>query len=313
MIIHILPENLIPCGGIKVHYDLCEVERDLNIKSVISFPNKDRIPKWFKRNVGGVVSYEEAKELGYQEKKKGKDVLVIGWEDFDILNNHFKDFNHACYIQGDVFWRGSQFYNNKFILCGSNYIKKRIGEDSAFVIEPFIRPEIFYPNKDQKFKELPYKVLVQARKGGKEAVEKLKSFVPSNFYEGKLEFEIIDDVNEKQFADKLRNADIFFAHSYPEGFGLPPLEAMASKTLVIGFSGGGGTEFMENNENCFYVADGDYGELTRSIWKLLSMSKSQLEVILLNAFYMSKEYSKEAVKYKMINFLRRLESANLYL
>jgi glycosyltransferase involved in cell wall biosynthesis len=306
MIIHVLPENEKCCGGIKVHYDLCEIERDLNIKSVIAFPNKDKIPKWFKRNVGKILSYEEAKELGYQDKKKRKDVLVIGWEDPDILNNNFKDFIHCCYIQGDVFWRGFYNYPDKFILCGNNYIKKKIQLDSAFVIEPFIRPEIFYPSKEEKFKELPYKVLVQARKGGKEAVEKLKSFIPNSSYEGKLEFEILEDVNEKQFADKLREADIFFAHSFPEGFGLPPLEAMTSKTLVIGFSGGGGKEFMENNENCFYVADDDYGELTRSIWKLLYMSKNQLEVILLNALTTSKKYCKETTKLELTNFLRRI-------
>jgi glycosyltransferase involved in cell wall biosynthesis len=306
MIIHILPENLIACGGIKVHYDLCEIERDLNIKSVVAFPNKDKVPKWFKRDTGKVLSYEEAKELGYQEKKKGKDVLVIGWEDPDILNNIFKDFIHCCYIQGDVFWRGFYNYFNKFILCSSNYIRRKIQLDSTFVIEPFVRPEIFYPSKEQKFKGFPYKVLVQARKGGKEAVEKLKSFIPKDSYEGKLEFKILEDVNEKQFAEELRDADIFFAHSFPEGFGLPPLEAMASKTLVIGFSGGGGTEFMENNENCFYVADNDYGELTRVFWKVLSMSKSQLEVILLSALRTSRKYSKEIVKLKLINFLRIL-------
>ncbi len=306
MIIHVLPENEKCCGGIKVHYDLCEIERDLNIKSVIAFPNKDKIPKWFKRNVGKILSYEEAKELGYQDKKKRKDVLVIGWEDPDILNNSFKDFHHLCYIQGDVFWRGFYNYFDKWILCGTNYIKKKIRFDSAFVIEPFVRPEIFYPSKEQKFKEFPYKVLVQARKGGKEAVEKLKSFVPENYYEGKLEFKILDDVSEEEFAEELRNTDIFFAHSFPEGFGLPPLEAMASKTLVIGFSGGGGTEFMENDKNCFYVADDDYGELNRVVNKVLSMKQNELEVILLNTLNTSRKYCKEATKLKLTNFLRRI-------
>jgi hypothetical protein len=49
---------------------------------------------------------------------------------------------------------------------------------------------------------------------------------------------------EQEVARQLRSSAVFLALSEREGFGLPPLEAMACGCLVVGFHGGGGREFM---------------------------------------------------------------------
>lgn len=300
MIIHALPENQTCCGGIKVHYDLCEIERELGIESVIAFPDKNKIPTWFKRDVGEILSYDEVKEKVPDKKKK--QTLVIGWEDPEVLDKYFAGFKRACYIQGDVFWRGQQAYAGKYLICSNKYIQVKTNAYNCDIIEPFIRPEIFYPGDKLKFKTLPYKVLVQARKGGKEAVDKLIASAPENYHSGEFDFKIIEDMNEEEFATELREADIFFAHSFPEGFGLPALEAMASRTLVIGFSGGGGINFMENGNNCFYASDGDYQRLNLLFNEVLSAG--QLETVLDKAYGISKKYSRENTKNQLVDFLR---------
>lgn len=72
----------------------------------------------------------------------------------------------------------------------------------------------------------------------------------------------------------LRAADVFLATGFPEGFGLPPLEAMACGCLVAGFTGMGGWDYMRQalpggfrpcfelpelpwGGNGFFAADGD--------------------------------------------------------
>jgi glycosyltransferase involved in cell wall biosynthesis len=50
-------------------------------------------------------------------------------------------------------------------------------------------------------------------------------------------------------AKLLAGAQIFLSTGFPEGYSLPPLEAMAAGCLVTGFSGFGGFEYMRNPEN----------------------------------------------------------------
>lgn len=54
----------------------------------------------------------------------------------------------------------------------------------------------------------------------------------------------IHDVSEAEAAAALRAATIFLGFGHPEGFGLPPAEAMACGCIVIGCDGLGGREFL---------------------------------------------------------------------
>ena len=78
-------------------------------------------------------------------------------------------------------------------------------------------------------------------------------------------------------AQTLASCHIFLASGFPEGFSLPPLEAMASGCLVTGFSGFGGWDYMRQAQpgqytprlalrpvpwggNGLFAADGDVVE-----------------------------------------------------
>ena len=66
----------------------------------------------------------------------------------------------------------------------------------------------------------------------------LKNKLPNNW-----KIENIDNVSEKNLYDKLSKSKIFLSFSHLEGLGLPPIEAALYGNKVIGYDGGGGSEY----------------------------------------------------------------------
>lgn len=64
------------------------------------------------------------------------------------------------------------------------------------------------------------------------------------------EFVTLDKLPQPELAATLRTCQIFLSTGFPEGFGLPPLEAMGCGCIPVGFSGLGGFEYMRNPD-CF--------------------------------------------------------------
>jgi glycosyltransferase involved in cell wall biosynthesis len=55
----------------------------------------------------------------------------------------------------------------------------------------------------------------------------------------------IDGLNEAQVAERLSNCTVFLSFGHPEGCPLPPLEAMASGCVLVGYHGRGGREYFD--------------------------------------------------------------------
>src|SRR5258708_39406932 len=73
----------------------------------------------------------------------------------------------------------------------------------------------------------------------------------------RVPFVEIDRLSQRQPAAALAASAVFLASGYPEGFGLPPLEALACGCLVVGFAGRGGREYLRHGENCLLAAEGE--------------------------------------------------------
>jgi glycosyltransferase involved in cell wall biosynthesis len=63
-------------------------------------------------------------------------------------------------------------------------------------------------------------------------------------------------VSEARAAEILRESAIFMSFGHPEGFGLPPAEAMAAGCIVVGYHGNGGREFF-TTQHGFPIEVGD--------------------------------------------------------
>jgi hypothetical protein len=72
-----------------------------------------------------------------------------------------------------------------------------------------------------------------------------------------VSFVPIDAVSHHDVARVMAESALFLATSFPEGLARPPIEAMASGCIVVGFAGRGSLEYMQHGESCYRADDGD--------------------------------------------------------
>jgi len=76
---------------------------------------------------------------------------------------------------------------------------------------------------------------------------------------------IINNIEPNKLIDLYNQHQIFINLGYPEGFCRPAAEAMACGCVVVGFTGGGGSDFMQNGVNSFTASDGNEEELLEQL------------------------------------------------
>ena len=88
----------------------------------------------------------------------------------------------------------------------------------------------------------------------------------------------IDNVDEVAVAKALGESAIFLSTSLYEGFGLPPLEAMACGCVVVGFHGYGGLEYARPN-NGFWCEEGRIIECAKTLGHVVSLVEDDEEAV----------------------------------
>jgi len=95
----------------------------------------------------------------------------------------------------------------------------------------------------------------------------------------RFDTKVIKPKNDIEIARALRSADLFVHPSWFEGFGLPPLEAMACGTTCVITDCGGVLEFAVDGKNCLLSPVRKPEKLSESIAKLLSDEKLRTKFI----------------------------------
>jgi hypothetical protein len=172
--------------------------------------------------------------------------------------------------------------------CSANELKKKLGIAIQKVILDTINFNIFYPEitreKNGKTVLAYYNIIDKSkdkRKGSRDAV-KVMDIVKKEFPEAEFwAFGPKKDKNlpeyvkfhEKPTDEQLRKiystADIFFFTSHYEGFGLPPMEAMACRCAVASTDVGAVKEYSVPNETVLLSPPEDPVALSENIIKLL--------------------------------------------
>jgi glycosyltransferase involved in cell wall biosynthesis len=85
---------------------------------------------------------------------------------------------------------------------------------------------------------------------------------------GDFELVPIEKRPEAEVAALLKECLVFLSFGHPEGFGLPPAEALACGCLVVGYHGGGGREYFEP-AGAYPIDAGDVVGFARTVEELL--------------------------------------------
>ncbi|MGC6429619.1 MAG: glycosyltransferase [Jejuia sp.] len=82
------------------------------------------------------------------------------------------------------------------------------------------------------------------------------------------EFREIDNMSESQVAAVLGASTFFLSFNHREGFGMPPVEAMACGCVVIGYTGQGGKEYFKK-EFSYEIPDSDVQMFAKTLEELM--------------------------------------------
>jgi glycosyltransferase involved in cell wall biosynthesis len=88
----------------------------------------------------------------------------------------------------------------------------------------------------------------------------------------------IENKNELEAASMLNESMIFLSFGYPEGFSLPPAEAMACGCIVVGYDGMGGKEYFKP-EFSYPISQGDIISFVQTVEAIIDLNEHKSEIL----------------------------------
>ena len=243
----------------------CILELEFGWKGVaVSVPGQEGIPS--------IHSYDVAfPSISLEEMEK-----VITDRDILIANPSFSSHQFGLrlpgrklmYIQGFTTYGVLDCFFDHYV-AGSGFVANFVSNlygVRAPVIPPFIQLEGF-PRPTEWLERPPGSILVSA-KGNDAILARLRELMARVAPDIKLDdvlSPLLHAIPHSDLIARLGSYRYLITLSPAEGFGLIPLEAMAMGTVVLGFDGFGGREYMKSGENCWVTSYPDLEELTRQV------------------------------------------------
>lgn len=305
--IHILsPDQNTPCGGIKKLYRHVDVLNKHGIPAQIVHQQPGFRCTWF--------ANETRVSTGANTAVNRHDFVVVpevyGPQIGGIVPGIRKViFNQGCYLTfgGYSFDKRdltSAYLHPEVVATlvvsedSRQYLEYAFPKHRVFRIRHSLDTRLFYPPPQKR-----RLISLMPRRNPQDAAQVINIL---KFRQALADFEVvlIHDKSEAEAAAILRESVIFLTFSPAEGFGLPPAEAMACGSIVIGYDGRGGKEFFKP-EFCYPVETGDIIGFARTVEEVIRgflsdpaplLAKGQLAAAYIREHYNSEHEEADIVR-----------------
>jgi glycosyltransferase involved in cell wall biosynthesis len=308
-ILYLSHDNPRPSGGVRTLYRHVEILRKAGFDAYIVQYQSGFQPGWFSSDVpvlyaeGGLALHAEDWAVIPEDHSLVRSGLEnIGCRKAIFCQGHYQIFE--C-IPPAASWMD---YGATEVLVSSTPIRDFVR--SVFAVEPAYIPlsldlDLFRPGAEPRKLQLAY----MPRKGAHH-LRMIQALIHHRAPElEEIPWIPIDGCGEAEVAAILRSSAFFLATGFREGFGLPPLEAMACGAIVVGFRAGGGAEYARQ-ENGFWVPDEDTLALADKLIELLRAYRggnagSLWESVRAAGYSAAAQYTRGAEAKRLIEFWSR--------
>jgi len=302
----------IPSGGIRVLYKHVDILNRNGFPAFVLHQNPGFRCTWFENHTP-VANAVETRIMP-------NDYLVIPEEIFTEISKLARGirkvvFNQNCYL---TFSHGYSLdktyktisYQDKEVIAAlvvsddsKRYLSYAFPELKIIKIHNSIDPNLFSYNGAKKTL-----ISFMPRKHSDDALQVINILKSRDAF-GDFEIMPIADKTETEAAHILRESLIFLSFGYPEGFSLPPAEAMACGCIVIGYHGMGGMEFFKP-EFSYPITNGDIINFAQTIEKVIDLYKRDKNILNKKgeaaSQYIFKNYSPEQQEKDIIQFWQHM-------
>ncbi|MFT6439730.1 glycosyltransferase family 4 protein [Cycloclasticus pugetii] len=297
-----------PVGGIKVMYQHCMMLQELGYEAY---------PLIMGNYVGNFFGYDielkYIKDVGYNLTEED---VIVATEFFPYEGVDFIGAKKVLFMQN---WINidkrlkKEDVNKSYIDIGYDYVMtcgsfcsemviKKMGIDATTITNGIDQQKFI--NKPEK--RIPGRVLAMSRKNLAD-LEQITELVKRD--KSDFDLKIVDGLTQAELIKEYQKADIFLVTGYPEGLPLPPLEAMNCGCVVIGFTGGGASEYMIHNETALVSEDGDCPDAAKHVKAILSDDKLK-ERLRAAGIIKAKSYTLANTKKMLHEFFVNITSKN---
>lgn len=303
-----------------------KIGKIINIVKTFIYLNK------YEKNSHIVTSDPIMCVLGFLLRVKLKYRFVQA-DDYNIFNDRMIISNRMFLYLYKILTKLSFRYNYLFIFNSYYSYSKFYEQNSSFrqeikIVHPAINHSVFNSLGRDVLRNDKIQLCLVARKhplkgldtfinawstiqvNAKEKVGKIVLISHDDLSDYDLKkFVVVKPKSDKDIVKQYLESDIFISTSWSEGFGLPPLEAMACGCGIITSDSGGVSEFAINNVNCMMFLPGDHKSLQIEIENLIN-NDLKLKELQMNGLERVKMFNWYDSAKKLVEIFDHLELQN---
>jgi hypothetical protein len=305
-LLHICPDIEAPTGGIQIIYRHVDLLNEHGIEAAVVHMKSGFRAGWFenetrvmylndvRRRRGDVLVLPEILAEHFVGEMPGVPKVVLNQNAYYTFNGHPLNAPapRTAYEHRDV--RAAIVVSED----NAGYLGYAFPDLPLMRVVYSIDPALFAPDEDKA-----WRIAFMPRKNPSDARQVINLLHARGSLDG-IELLPLEGMSHSEIARALSRTLVFLSFGHPEGFGLPPAEAMACACITIGYHGMGGAEFLRE-PYAFPVAHGDIVGYARCVERIIGELRTDPEPLLERALaasaFIAEQYSFERERASVID------------